>query len=213
MVHKKGKGMDMKKIVMSMIVSSLVVAAYGNIQVAWDAAGGFYWDANGTSTYTPGNTFLTAGGTTTAQLMFSPDATRDSIGLNGLGSVNDTLLASFSVSAPDGYAYFDAGLATATYTAGYAYALIFQKSAHTAGDWYYYTPMITLADITGSALPQTIEMNTDLANGNAVGKNGLGVDSAQVVPEPATFLLFGIGGMGAWLIRRNKMQVKEEAEG
>jgi len=35
----------------------------------------------------------------------------------------------------------------------------------------------------------------------------------QAVPEPATFLLFGIGGMGAWLIRRNKLQVKEEAEG
>lgn len=27
---------------------------------------------------------------------------------------------------------------------------------------------------------------------------------AEVVPEPATVLLFGIGGMGAWLLRRNK---------
>ena len=35
----------------------------------------------------------------------------------------------------------------------------------------------------------------------------------QAIPEPATFMLFGIGGIGAWLIRRNKLQVKEEAEG
>ncbi|MFA7369319.1 MAG: PEP-CTERM sorting domain-containing protein [Kiritimatiellales bacterium] len=26
----------------------------------------------------------------------------------------------------------------------------------------------------------------------------------QAVPEPATFLLFGMGGMGAWLVRRRK---------
>ncbi|MCU0857799.1 MAG: PEP-CTERM sorting domain-containing protein [Pontiellaceae bacterium] len=32
------------------------------------------------------------------------------------------------------------------------------------------------------------------------------------VPEPATFLLFGIGGMGAWLLRRNKIKSMEEEE-
>jgi hypothetical protein len=34
----------------------------------------------------------------------------------------------------------------------------------------------------------------------------------QAVPEPATFLLFGIGGIGAWIIRRNKLKSKEEAD-
>ena len=76
-------------------------------------------------------------------------------------------------------------------------------------DWYYYTPMLSLVDITGATPAQGIQMNTDLTNGDPI--NG-GLNNAQVVPEPATFLLFGIGGMGAWLIRRNKMQVKEEAE-
>ncbi len=33
--------------------------------------------------------------------------------------------------------------------------------------------------------------------------------SFQAVPEPATFLLFGMGGFGAWLIRR-KQRVKAE---
>jgi len=26
----------------------------------------------------------------------------------------------------------------------------------------------------------------------------------QAIPEPATFVLFGIGGMGAWMVRRRK---------
>lgn len=34
----------------------------------------------------------------------------------------------------------------------------------------------------------------------------------QVVPEPATALLFGIGGMGAWLFRRSKLKSKEESD-
>jgi hypothetical protein len=33
----------------------------------------------------------------------------------------------------------------------------------------------------------------------------------QAVPEPATFMLFGIGAIGAWMIRRNKMKAQEEA--
>lgn len=32
------------------------------------------------------------------------------------------------------------------------------------------------------------------------------------IPEPATFLLFGLGGMGAWLFRRNKLKSKEEMD-
>lgn len=36
--------------------------------------------------------------------------------------------------------------------------------------------------------------------------------SWQAVPEPATALLFGIGGMGAFVLRRNKLKAKEEAD-
>ena len=32
------------------------------------------------------------------------------------------------------------------------------------------------------------------------------------IPEPATALLFGLGGMGAWLVRRNKVKSKEEMD-
>ena len=34
--------------------------------------------------------------------------------------------------------------------------------------------------------------------------------NTTAVPEPATFLLFGLGGMGAWLIRRKKAKSEEE---
>ena len=33
-----------------------------------------------------------------------------------------------------------------------------------------------------------------------------------VIPEPATVLLFGIGGIGTWMLRRNKVQSKEEMD-
>jgi hypothetical protein len=58
-------------------------------------------------------------------------------------------------------------------------------------------------------------MGYDVNLGDPVGKDGLGVTSGQVVaiPEPATALLFGIGAMGAWMVRRNNLKVKEEMEG
>jgi hypothetical protein len=42
--------------------------------------------------------------------------------------------------------------------------------------------------------------------------NVSGAGALNVVPEPATALLFGIGGMGAWMVRRNKLKSKEEAD-
>jgi formylglycine-generating enzyme required for sulfatase activity len=33
-----------------------------------------------------------------------------------------------------------------------------------------------------------------------------------MIPEPSTVLLFGLGGLGAWLLRRNKLKSREDAE-
>lgn len=36
--------------------------------------------------------------------------------------------------------------------------------------------------------------------------------TVTVVPEPATVGLFAIGGIGAWMVRRNKLKSKEQAD-
>ncbi len=41
----------------------------------------------------------------------------------------------------------------------------------------------------------------------------LGFRPVEVVPEPATALLFGVGGMGAWMLRRHKRKANKESEG
>jgi len=76
-----------------------------------------------------------------------------------------------------------------------------------------------------------IDVYTVIFNQASVGGMGIIVDSSvfttpdggvgsylqgsvngswQAVPEPATALLFGIGGMGAWVVRRNKRKAQEE---
>ena len=51
--------------------------------------------------------------------------------------------------------------------------------------------------------PLGYNIGSNVANGAMGG--------VSVIPEPATFLLFGMGGVGAWLVRRNKLKAKEEA--
>ncbi|MBI9020317.1 MAG: PEP-CTERM sorting domain-containing protein [Verrucomicrobia bacterium] len=61
--------------------------------------------------------------------------------------------------------------------------------------------------------PATLQ---DLSPGFLPGANNVTLSfsssSWQAVPEPATALLFGIGGMGAFVLRRNKLKAKEEAD-
>ncbi len=84
----------------------------------------------------------------------------------------------------------------------YAYAIIAGANFFSVGD------TINIATIAGPIN----ELQPD-ATPAATGQifNPGSASSVQVVPEPATALLFGIGGMGAFIIRRNK-KAKEEAE-
>lgn len=196
----------MKKIVVSTIMLITIASScYATIQVSWTAGAGFYWDPTLDGLLAPG-------GSTIAQLMYSPDATKDDITISKIGDVNDVILATYNITEGVNssiYADFGAGLFEDVFAAGYAYALIFQDNVVEAGDWYFYTPMLALEDVAVGGITQDIQMNTDLINGNAINT---GATVAQVIPEPATALLFGMGAMGAWLIRRNKIKSKEAAD-
>lgn len=195
----------MKKIAVMMVIG-LVATSYGSIKVNWSAGAGFYWDPSF-------DALLGTGQSTIAQLMYSPDATKDNITTSLVGDVNDIIFATYTITEgvnASAYADFSPGLySPGTFTAGYVYALIFQDNNVQVGDWYFYTPMLALEDITGATPAQSLQMNTDLINGDAINA---GATVAQVIPEPTTALLFGIGAMGAWLVRRNKIKSKEEAD-
>jgi hypothetical protein len=76
---------------------------------------------------------------------------------------------------------------------------------YSTGAWY--------GTYTGDAIgfsAATTSAGTALVSTASLDASGSGL--LQVVPEPATFLLFGMGGIGAWLIRRNRMKSQEEAD-
>jgi hypothetical protein len=203
----------MKKVLL-VILMGIVATSYGAVDIIWLATGGFYFNA------TPGVGILGSGtgNSTIAQLIYSLDGNVDDALVGGGVSGDDVIWASLTITEDginndgtqfDSYAWFGIQNYTQAYVAGNFYARIFQDNSVGAGDWYFYTPMLTVANIVIPTPSQTLQMNTDVLNGNAID---VGATTAQVVPEPATALLFGIGGMGAWMIRRNKLKSKEEAD-
>lgn len=209
----------MKKILIA-LVAGFIATSYGDVNVDWLATGGFYFTA------TPGVGILgdATGNSTFAQLIYSVDGIANDATIGG-GTSGDDVVWDTKIITEDGlsndgtqfdsYAWFLLpNNYQQTFAAGNVYARIFQDGNVQVGDWYFYTPMTALQDIAGSVpgpagTPQAIEMNTDTLNGNPIDS---GTTVAQVVPEPATFLLFGIGGIGAWLVRRNKLKSKEDAD-
>lgn len=205
----------MKKVVLLVAVMALISSSHAIIDVNWIASGGFYFNANPSVGILGDGT----GNSTIAQLMYSPDNVKDNILTSMAGDVNDVIWDTVTITENgiigdfDDFAFFlgNENYTNPTFTSGYVYALIFQDNNVQVNDWYAYTPLYALVDVGGVILTQSIELNTDTINGNAIDVNN-GVSVAQVIPEPTTALLFGIGAMGAWLVRRNKIKSKEEAD-
>ena len=202
----------MKKLLVVLAIG-LATTSYANLDLAWYASAGFYFTGD------PAVGILgdATGNSTVAQLMYSPDGIKDAINTSGVGVNNDVVLDSVAITENgvsgdwDDYACFNARGYRGAFTPGYVYALIFQDSSMQAGDWYYYTPMLALEDITGILFPQIIEMNTDVVFGNAIDSvTGDGVSNpglvnqvdgvrvgqiVQAIPEPASALMIGFGGL------------------
>lgn len=209
---------EMKKALLVALIG-LAATSHAEIDVLWNSAFGCYFSPIGT----PGAAGLGilgpdgSGNSTVAQLVSTgANGTRDWAGL-GLTNFwmdsaatvtgDDVVLQSIIISENglvdgdinlDTYGYFRTQHYSAEFAAGSVYARIFQDAAPEQGDWYRFSEVITLEDITGIGFPQDI----DLSNNNWVSINTDAVDpplgsigNAQVVPEPATALSLLLGGL------------------
>jgi hypothetical protein len=206
----------MKRIIGLLVVAFVLSDGLGAVNIDWQASSGFYFNSNPAVGILGDGT----GNSTIAQLIYTLSGNVNDALIGG-GVTGDNVIWSQLTITEDGiandgvmydsYAWF---LLPNNYqqaiVSGYVYARIFENSSVNMGDWYYYTTPIALVDIVSPNAPQLIEMNTDLVDGNAID---FGSNVAQVIPEPATALLFILGSMGAWLVRRNnKMKADAEAE-
>jgi len=193
--------MDLKTKVLILLMG-LATATYGDVKISWLGAAGFFFNA------TPEVGILgdATGNFTFAQLIYSVDANIDAADIGGATTGDDVVWDTANILEDgiandavmfDSYAWFT-DYYEQTFVSGYVYARIFQDGAVGVGDWYFYTPMLSLQDVTEITPPQVLKMNTDV-NGNAIDS---GPTVAQVVPEPAAIGLIGLGGIITLTISR-----------
>jgi hypothetical protein len=192
---------------------SLTLNSLGTVIVNWSASGGFYFNEDSSV----GILGDATGNSTIAQLIYSADENADAALINGLASGDDIVWDTITLTEDgianddekfDSFAIFGGSEYTYRqddFQEGYIYARIFQDSSIDAGDWYYYTPPTELKNIITPTPPQSLEMNTDTEYGDPID---FGPTVAQVVPEPATLLLVGTGGISVWLVHRRKLETK-----
>jgi hypothetical protein len=203
-LNKKLIWMNAKIKLLILVMGLAVTSSYGSVKVYWTGSAGFFFSAN------PSVGILgdATGHSTFAQLIYSVDIYADAAGIGGATTGDDVVWDILTLSENgisddyeggtwDSFAWFTTGdYQQANFVTGHVYARIFQDSGAEVGDWYFYTPMLELEDITGIAFNQRLEMNTPEALANLTGD---AVDSgptvAQVVPEPAAIGLIGLGGI------------------
>ncbi|MCC7300635.1 MAG: PEP-CTERM sorting domain-containing protein [Verrucomicrobia bacterium] len=109
-------------------------------------------------------------------------------------NAGDVLLGSTTVAANNAGTLYVLGWTTPLINEGTtAYMSIFNNTTAGAASYKIKSATVVLQDLTAPWSPPAANVNVSFSG-----------QSWQAVPEPATFLLFGIGGIGAWLVRRNK---------
>jgi hypothetical protein len=177
------------------LAATCVDASNGVASVTW-ASSFIYYEPS----FDP---LLMAGQSTIAQLMYSPDDTKDNILPGGAGAVNDVVWDTITLTENgDGtfaYGIFSANTVRAG-TNGYVYALIFQDHDVQPGDLYVAGPLLPLVD--GAA-----DVNTcaDPGNGEAIN----GVNSAPVVD--GTLLTVNRGTGGGWYTNGQQVAILANA--
>jgi hypothetical protein len=78
-------------------------------------------------------------------------------------------------------------------------------------DTAFVNPVTWLDSYKGTVAQSTASMSIQDKDFNQITFLPTSVTVAAI-PEPATALLFGIGAMGAWMVRRNKIKSKEQAD-
>ena len=195
----------MKKILAIMVIA-ISTSTFADVNVNWLASGGFYFNA------TPGVGILGSGtgNSTIAQLIYSIDGNVNDALIGGGVSGDDALWGSLTITEDgndndgttfDSYALFPVQNYTQTYTSGFVYARIFQDNSIDFGDWYYASTPIPLQDIIGSNPAQTVQLNANTITGDAIDS---GLNTHQVIPEPASALLLALGGGLVWMVRKKQ---------
>ena len=110
-----------------------------------------------------------------------------------LSSTDDTVAFQTSVIAEGTDRYFSAsGLVTPGFT---AYSVVFNSTNFASATQYI------ILDAAKHAIPNAEGINiVDYA----IGSNSGTWKNIQAVPEPTTVLLFAIGGIGSWIVRRKQ---------
>jgi len=188
-------------------VCTLASVAQANINVQWQGFDGFLQDGDALGILEP-----ISGLTALAQLIYTPvnsygdnDASLLGGGVVAGQQILDTYVITDS-GGSDPYGTFGPEFYNDTFQAGFIFVRVYNGGTGNdpanqivAGTWYYNGPIV--------ATINNVTINPDLYNANGANVSptfGIGdVLNLQVVPEPTTFALLGIGGL-VLAIRRRK---------
>ena len=151
----------------------------------------------------------------TAQLIWSDVAPSGVLDLSGKANANEVILvtetgfspATFdaAVSQNGGFAFQfdDVDVGGLDINSGYLYSRIIEGPAITAGAWYLQSSLAQL----GAGLPVYTNPDTTVnppiySTSILAAPVTIDADGLQVIPEPATFGLMGIAGLGMFLARK-----------